>query len=467
MADISIIKPKKSNFGSLTGSMPIGAALEAAKAAATANNEVFGTFTTLEQSFPASERTSGSGPYNDSSCSSSEITLSRYNTYQSPGVDANHSKCLPNAYYPNNKNYCPQETQFGSGAKLVDATVTDGAGRKITCTYSNIKIDSLRNAALMAKFPNNGQDIKRTFCTGLTDAQKLLEVDDICKEFFNRGNSSATTSEGWDERVISLCASAPDAWTRVPGCIETARRSIQNNDANSSNASTMVNKYCRGGDGTDETANGPGNHRSDDKCACINARDLGFKGENSCLADANKTLPGCDKLYTKMKLLVDSGTAGYNAIQGFVTDPGCISQDCDLAKQTSGTAQIFPYKSAAADCINVQFDICDIDIEQRVAMNSAVKAECNFGGGDGAAGAAGAPGAAAAPGMAEDEEPVVELPITWKPFAKIFDTETKQYAFMSSCCVTCLLLVVLLIFLMKGPSGPSSKNLLAAKLAAI
>jgi len=467
MADISIIKPKKSNFGSLTGSMPIGAALEAAKAAATANNEVFGTFTTLEQSFTASERTSGSGPYNDSSCSSSEITLSRYNTYQSPGVDANHSKCLPNAYYPNNKNYCPQETQFGSGAKLVDATVTDGAGRKITCTYSNIKIDSLRNAALMAKFPNNGTDIKRTFCEGLTDAQKLLEVDDICKEFFNRGNSSATTSEGWDERVISLCASAPDAWTRVPGCIETARRSIQNNDANSSNASTMVNKYCRGGDGTDETANGPGNHRSDDKCACINARDLGFKGENSCLADANKTLPGCDKLYTKMKILVDSGTAGYNAIQGFVTDPGCISQDCDLAKQAGGTAQIFPYKSAAADCINVQFDICDIDIEQRVAMNSAVKAECNFGGGDGAAGAAGAPGAAAAPGMAEDEEPVGELPITWKPFAKIFDTETKQYAFMSSCCVTCLLLVVLLIFLVKGPSGPSSKNLLAAKLAAI
>jgi hypothetical protein len=468
MADISIIKPKKSNFIPGPLGTAIAAATTAAKAAAIANNEVYGTFTTLEQSFSASERTSGSGPYNDSSCSSSEITLQRYNTYQSPGVDANHSKCLPNAYYPNNKGYCPQETQFGSGAKLVDATVTDAAGRKITCTYSNIKIDSLRNAALMAKFPNNGTDIKRTFCEGLTDAQKLLEVDDICKEFFNRGNSSATTSEGWDQRVIALCAAAPDAWTSVGGCIETARRSIQNNDANSSNASTMVNKYCRGGDGTDETANGPGNHRTDEKCACLNARDLGFKGQNSCLAEANKALPGCDKLYTKMKLLVDAGSAGYNAIQGFVTDPGCISQDCDLAKAAGGTAQIFPYKSAAADCINVQFDICDIDITQGIAQNSAVQAQCNFPADGGPATTGAPPAAAGAPGMApEDEEADGELPITWKPFAKIFDSETKQYAFMSSCCVTCLLLVVLLIFMMKGPSGPSSSNLLAAKLASI
>jgi hypothetical protein len=350
---------------------------------------------------------------------------------------------------------------------LVDATVTDGAGRKITCTYSNIKIDSLRNAALMAKFPNNGTDIKRTFCEGLTDAQKLLEVDDICKEFFNRGNSSATTSEGWDQRVIALCAAAPDAWPSVAGCINTARVSIQNNDANSSNASTMVNKYCRGGDGTDETANGPGNHRTDEKCACLNARDLGFKGQNSCLAEANKSLPGCDKLYTKMKLLVDAGDAGYNAIQGFVTDPGCISQDCDLAKASGGTSQIFPYKSAAADCINVQFDICDIDITQGVAQNSAVQAQCDFPADGGPATTGAPPGAAGAPGMAPEDEPVGELPITWKPFAKIFDTETKQYAFMSSCCATCLLLVVLLIFMMKGPSGPSSSNMLAAKLATI
>jgi hypothetical protein len=318
----------------------------------------------------------------------------------------------------------------------------------------------------MSKFPNDGEDIKRTFCEGITDAQRLLENEEICQEFFNRGNSSATTSEGWAERVIALCAAAPDAWTSVPGCVNTARVSIQNNDANSSNASTMVNKYCRGGDGTDETANGPGNHRTDEKCACLNARDLGFKGDNSCLAEANKSLPGCDKLYTKMKLLVDAGSSGYNAIQGFVTDPGCIAPDCAQATQSGGTSQIFPYKSAAADCINVQFDICDIDVTQGIAQNSAVQAQCDFG--DDAAGGGGSstPGAAGAPGMAPVEEPK-ELPITWAPFAKIFDSETKQYAFMSSCCATCLLLVVLLIFMMKGPSGPSSSNMLAAKLASI
>jgi hypothetical protein len=124
-------------------------------------------------------------------------------------------------------------------------------------------------------------------------------------------------------------------------------------------------------------------------------------------------------------------------------------------------------------CGDVTLNVCNIDINQRVAMNSAVKAECNFpsdsGGGGGGGGAAASPGPSGAPGAAPfDDADAKKLPVTWGPFARIFDTETKQYAFMSSCCVTCVLLVVLLIFMMKsGPSGPSSQNLLAARLASI
>ena len=216
--------------------------------------------------------------------------------------------------------------------------------------------------------------------------------------------------------------------------------------------------------GTNKTATGPGNHRSDPRCACINAHDLGFKGAGNCLDTANRALPGCDTMYTKMKLLVESGgQSGMAAIQTISTDAGCISTDCALAKDLNDQFKIFPYYGSA-DCPSVQFNICDITIQQKVAVNSAVQAQCNFPAAGG--GGSSTPGAAGAPGMAPVEEPK-ELPITWAPFAKIFDSETKQYAFMSSCCVTCLLLVVLLIFMMKGPSGPSSSNMLAAKLASI
>lgn len=467
MADISIIKPKKSNF--IPG--PLGAAIDAQRTATlAAGTNVWGVFTTDSKPFNASiyyDKPNQQPTDNDGNCGGGDLEIDSTRKASGCCIDSRQKKCLRNGVWPNNKAHCPVQESPSTGT-ITSVEYIDPNGGGVKCTYTNISVQALKNASFMSNFPNDGEDIKRTFCEGITDAQRLLENQDICEEFFNRGNSTTTTSEGWDERVIALCAAAPDAWTGVAGCIEAARRSIQNNDANSTAASTMVNTYCRGGDGTDETANGPGNHRTDDKCACLNARDLGFKGENSCLAEANKSLPGCDKLYTKMKLLVDAGSAGYNAIQGFVTDPGCISQDCDLAKAAGGTAQIFPYKSAAADCINVQFDICDIDITQGIAQNSAVQAQCDFG--DDVV--AGAPGAAGAPGMAgdeeeEDEEEESELPITWKPFAKIFDTETKQYAFMASCCVTCLLLVILLIFMMKGPSGPSSQNLLAAKLASI
>ena len=143
-----------------------------------------------------------------------------------------------------------------------------------------------------------------------------------------------------------------------------------------------------------------------------------------------------------------------------------------MSKEQGDAMDIFPYESEGVSCGDVTLNVCNIDIQQRVAMNSAVKAECNFPedspGGGGGGGTSSTPGPSSAPGASPFDEAAKELPVTWGPFARIFDTETKQYAFMSSCCVTCLLLVVLLIFMMRGgPSGPSSRNLLAARLASI
>jgi hypothetical protein len=351
----------------------------------------------------------------------------------------------------------------------VAATAT--SAYDVKCSYQYINPDLVFGAGASAVAENFdaavSENYQKKYCLSLANPDDLLAKKNDCKDLFGAG-----TDVEFDKRMLDLCtAVSENGWASMNNsCVETARRSVQNNDSNAGVAGALMNKFCRGGDGTDKTATGAGNNRSDPRCGCINAHDLGFKGAGNCLETANQSLPGCEKMYTKMKPLVESGGPGLQAIQAFTTDPGCISEDCALAKNLNDAFKIFPYYGSGSDCTDVQFNICDIKVEQRVAMNSAVQAQCNFpadgGGGGGGGGGSSTPGAAGAPGMAPVEEPK-ELPITWAPFAKIFDSETKQYAFMSSCCVTCLLLVVLLIFMMKGPSGPSSSNMLAAKLASI
>lgn len=355
--------------------------------------------------------------------------------------------------------YCPP---WGPVTAVPEVGATD-----IKCSYQYINPDLVfgPGAPAVAEYfdPAVAEGYQKKYCLSLKNPDDLLAKKNDCKELFGAG-----TDVEFDKRILDLCAAASgDGWASMnDSCVETARRSVTNKNSNSAAAGALMNKFCRGGAGTDTTATGPGNHRSDPRCACINAHDLGFKGDNSCLAAANRALPGCDNMYTKMKLLVESGgQQGMAAIQTISTDPGCISSDCALAKDLNDQFKIFPYYGSA-DCPSVQFNICDIKVEQRVAMNSAVKAECNFPE-DSNSGGSSTPGAAGAPGIAPVEEPASELPITWKPFAKIFNTETKQYAFASACCATCLFLIVLLIFMMTGPNGPSSSNMLAAKLASI
>ena len=364
--------------------------------------------------------------------------------------------------------YCP------AWGPVVGATFT--GDQTIQCKYSSINPDKVFINEVAQNFQPDSvsgpNGYRNKYCIAITNPSDLIHNKANCAPSFGGGNDTVFNSQ-----VLDLCSKIPDnGWQSNGDCVELVRASVQNNDStNASLASSMMNKFCRGGDGSDKTASGAGNHRSDTRCGCINAHDLGFKGTDSCLVEGNRALPGCDKMYQKMKILVESGgQQGMAAIQTITTDAGCISEDCDLAKMPADKPQVapvsynmFPYYGSASDCTDVNFNICDITIEQKVAVNSAIQAECNFPE-DNEPATTGAPGAAGTPGMADASEEVPKaLPITWGPFAKIFDTETKQYAFMSSCCVTCLLLVVLLIFMMKGPSGPSSQNLLAAKLASI
>jgi hypothetical protein len=476
MADISIVKPKKSNFvDPVTASIAAYKASPAGQAAAAASQQpALSTDPIPSISFTMNKRKNIDNPQEyDSSCRCGRAECGNGDPERSGENDCgghcngvvwnkqHWRKCLKRD--PGWETlYCPA---WGPVVAVPEVGSSD-----IKCTYQYIKPEFAFGAgsSAVAEYFDAAvaEDYQKKYCYSLRNPDDLLAKKNDCKELFGAG-----TDVEFDKRMLDLCtAVSGNGWASMnDSCVETARRSVTNKDSNASKAGALMNKFCRGGDGTDKTATGTGNNRSDPRCGCINAHDLGFKGDNSCLVEANRALPGCDKMYTKMKLLVESGgQQGMAAIQTISTDPGCISSDCALAKDLNDQFKIFPYYGSA-DCPSVQFNICDITIQQKVAVNSAVQAQCNFpdDGGPAQRAGTGAPGAASAPGMAPDEEPASELPITWKPFAKIFNTETKQYAFASACCATCLLLIVLLIFIMKGPSGPSSSNMLAAKLASI
>ena len=378
-----------------------------------------------------------------------------------------HKRCLrwtaPNGQ--DEKTYCPA---YGTVASV---SYSGDNSQKIKCTYSSINssliFDTETAKAFTTDTVSGPNGYRKASCMALNDPSALVQKKDNCISYF--GNGSETVFNG---RVLDLCAALPNnGWQSNGDCVDAVRRTVNTKESgNVQKAYDMMAKWCRGGDGhADKKGMGPGRTANDPRCACFNVRDFGFKDADSCVADNRKDLEGCNRLHDRLKNFIESGGPGLQVIKAMNVDTGCLSQDCALAKETGSADDIFPYESEGVACGDVTLNICNIDINQRVAMNSAVKAECNFpedksGGGGG--GGSGAP-SSSAPGMAPDKEPESELPITWKPFVKIFDTETKQYAFMSSCCATCLLLVVLLIFMMQGPSGPSSSNMLAAKLASI
>lgn len=463
MADISIIKPKVEKYTD-----PISRALSVARtpealaaeairtqAPALPSDHAYGPFTTktipiINPQEKQSGCECGMGPHCDGLIQRGSSWGCGYDGWNA--CNKSERKCL--VQDPGWETlYCP-----AYGPVL---TVPETDGFTLKCTYQYIDPGKVFDLETLPKDfdPATVEGYRKKYCLSIKNPGDLSKNVADCKEFFGSG-----TDEEFDKRILDLCAAAgSETWAGIPVCVETARRAVQNNRSNAVAGSRLMNAFCRGSANPDDKTSMSG-HRSDERCACINARDLGFKGDKSCLSEANRSLPGCSTMYSKMKILVESGgTQGLAAIQSITTDAGCISEDCDKAKMPDDTFHIFPYQGGT-ECPSVDFNICDITVSQKVAVNSAVKAECNFpsdsNGGDG--GGSSTPGAA--PGMAPIDDG--GLPITWKPFARIFNTETKQYAVMSSCCLACILLVVFMIFMLK-PSGPSSQNLLMSKLASI
>lgn len=375
--------------------------------------------------------------------------------------DGDDRRCLQ---WPNGgKGYCPQ---YGT---LTTATWQGDNSQRIKCTYSGIDAAHVWDPAVSDDFETSTvASYRRDFCLKITDPQVLSST--------NQCIGALGGQDQFDGQLITLCGSK-DNWASIPACFGAVKRSAQRGDANSTKAGDAIRTFCRGGTGTDAKAMGP--NRSKPECACVNARDFGFKPpagtsdlSKTCLADDKKTLPGCDKLNTRLGGLVEGGGPGLQVIEAITNDAGCLSSDCADANTEDSSNRVLPYEAADVSCPAVDINVCNVAISQKVGYNSPILANCNFppaqtnSAAPGSAAAGGAPGSAPGSGPSASDS---DLLISWKPFANVFNTPTKQMAFFSSCCATCIILIVIMMFMMKAkaPAGPSGSNLALAKLASL
>lgn len=459
----------------------------------------------------ASERNSGCECRNTPNCGSDPDRSG----YWDCGYDSGRAcykkekKCLNTGFPGWEAQYCPP---WGTVNSVVGVT-----GYEVQCEFTTIN-DAFEPTLSNYFTPQTINQMKLDYCNSITDPAKLLQESGKCRNIINQTSAGSTAGGDteFDSRVLDLCESYsgrtckpvgtavlraddccsgtiettpvgpfniktcsgtdpavdPSGWVNVPDCKNMVLGAARHPDSasegvNAGQAQKMILKYCRGGDGGDSVRtsnNAPGNHRSDPKCACVNASDLGFKGDNSCLSEGNKNLPGCDQINQKLGSFVEAGSAGMQLIQAITRDAGCLCEDCGRAE--ADNSDIFPYKANDADCPPTEINICDIAIEQKVSYNSPIAAQCNFSDPNAEPGsaAAGTPESSSTPGAAEDEETAEDkdLPISWAPFAKVFNTSTKQYAFLACCCVVIIILIIVIAMMMKPKNSGSQAMLLAA-----
>jgi hypothetical protein len=263
-------------------------------------------------------------------------------------------------------------------------------GDQIKCKFVSINesttIDDLNNYfpnSERNRFLNTGGRCDRLSITELTGSWADECID-------------ALSQNSYDGLLLRKCEQ--NNWTTLPQCVNKVRSVIQNNTNSANTAQSMVHKYCRGGDGTNKKGMGPG--RNTQLCACLNASDLGFAGENSCYATANQQLPGCQELILKTQKVVsvEPSETTLQAIQTNVSDPGKIVSACGEARQAcNGSSCILPYDPNAV-AYEVNFNICDLRYRAGIAQDSPVIQTCSIDTGTGTNGADGTNGANGADG---------------------------------------------------------------------
>lgn len=289
-----------------------------------------------------------------------------------------HTHCVDRAAAASN---CPSIGTVAPGGNVLGDSNYD-LGLALTCTYNSIKPELIWN----------DNELNKHF-----DTQTINRIQsDTCSDYditqLSTNESNCTRAIGknaYDSLLINKCEQRTDWHTNGP-CLSAVTNSVQNNiSGTSGKASTMIKKFCRGGDGNTTQGMGPG--RNSKLCACLNASDFGFapepaKNRNSTCFDPDKiNLPGCQDIVVKTGQIVtakDVLPSTLTVVQAAISDVGNISSSCTVDAKSPCDSMNFgqcvlPAKSNAENS-SINFNICQIISQQQISQDSPVSQACKI-----------------------------------------------------------------------------------------
>ena len=318
--------------------------------------------------------------------------------------------------------------------------------------------------------------IKRKWC-GIQSPSQLVANKTKCTGPTSSGTRVLSDTD-WATYLTNAClADTNNNWANQPAVIDEMKTLYLGNQDSQGHIQALFKTFCRGDPLNPKSTGG---HRTDVRCAAINADDFGvLPGTSNCFDAANSSFPGCataeidgvpyiglvDLLSPLFSL--PPGPLG-TAINSANTNPGCLIQAGRLAA-TNGPDNTFPYQQTVCNPPNLQ--ICGINVSVGAAQNSPIDASCNQTminnappGSPGAAPPPGSPGAAPPPGS-----PGAAPPLPIPALSNIgLDTPDKQYGGIGGCiCLICICFIMIIVLAMSGGGDEGGGGSTAALLASL
>lgn len=365
----------------------------------------------------------------------------------------------------------------------------DCNGGQVTCTYTSIN-ESLNPGQLSQYFDQQTVDrwLKNTTAGGGGRCARL-PMADFMGSTWASACKTALGNDDYNLSLINRCVSdASFGWINNAQVVNALKDIVRTSATHNDLVMGLFQTYC-GGSPIDTKS--LGGHRTDTRCACINASNFGITGTSNCFDDANKNFPGCATtnyygssttphvgLYDKFgpiirypdKNMVNSALASFNA------SPGCLVEACGVAVAGANTGDLMlPFTASACPSVNMQF--CGINIAVGAAQDSPINAQCTqtqitnppaaTPNGTPAATPTGTP-TAGSPGGAPPATDTLWPPNTIPGI----DTKKKQFGFLFFifiiCCCCCLVVIGIGVS-GSGNSAPAAPNYSAniARLGAL
>lgn len=229
--------------------------------------------------------------------------------------------------------------------------------------------------------PDDAKRIKERWCNAVTSIQTLSDNASKCQGAYNDMHSGQGAAM-YNQKLLTLC-DVNGSWNTQAACKTAVHDAIANGDTNSGQGLTMLQKYCRGGDGSDPKGIGAGRSTTglgSQLCGCLNARDFGIISDPpsaNCYTYPN--MAGCTQVVAKTQGVVNYSTpAGVVAFNSAVSDLGKLATDCTTARSACNSAGcVIPYNPNAMNVTEI-INICNMISNQGLAQNSPVRQTCNI-----------------------------------------------------------------------------------------